>query len=329
MLPEMSGIEWDRETYAQYQDFAALPLLALFFPSIRFFLDRFIFGKLGKRFIVGSQRCLDDEIHEKRRKLKKFKESAWKFIYFLSAEILALVVTYSEPWFTNSKFFWVGPGEQVWPDQKIKLKLKGLYMYAAGFYIYSIFALIFWETRRSDFGVSMAHHVATLILIVLSYIFRFARVGSVVLALHDASDVFLEIGKMSKYCGAESVASFAFILFVLSWVILRLVYYPLWILWSTRKEKLIAGEPSYNALEFWCFSFHGSYEVLLTLDKEKHKVEGPIYYYVFNSLLFCLLVLHFYWWVLMYRMLVRQIEARGQLGDDVRSDSEGEDNHDD
>ncbi|XP_011623274.1 LAG1 longevity assurance homolog 3 isoform X5 [Amborella trichopoda] len=254
MLPEMSGIEWDRETYAQYQDFAALPLLALFFPSIRFFLDRFIFGKLGKRFIVGSQRCLDDEIHEKRRKLKKFKESAWKFIYFLSAEILALVVTYSEPWFTNSKFFWVGPGEQVWPDQKIKLKLKGLYMYAAGFYIYSIFALIFWETRRSDFGVSMAHHVATLILIVLSYIFRFARVGSVVLALHDASDVFLEIGKMSKYCGAESVASFAFILFVLSWVILRLVYYPLWILWSTRKEKLIAGEPSYNALESMKFS---------------------------------------------------------------------------
>jgi len=65
-------------------------------------------------------------------------------------------------------------------------------------------------------------------------IFRFARVGSVVLAIHDASDVFLEIGKMSKYSGAETVASFAFILFVLSWIILRLIYYPFWILWSTR-----------------------------------------------------------------------------------------------
>jgi len=64
--------------------------------------------------------------------------------------------------------------------------------------------------------------------------FRFARVGSVVLALHDASDVFLEIGKMSKYSGAETMASFAFILFVLSWIILRLIYYPFWILWSTR-----------------------------------------------------------------------------------------------
>lgn len=54
-----------------------------------------------------------------------------------------------------------------------RLKLKGVYMYCAGFYTYSIFALIFWETRRSDFGVSMGHHVATVILIVLSYIFRY------------------------------------------------------------------------------------------------------------------------------------------------------------
>lgn len=67
---------------------------------------------------------------------------------------------------------------------------------------------------------------------------RFARVGSVVLALHDASDVFLEVGKMSKYSGAEALASFAFILFVLSWVLLRLIYYPFWILWSTRWEQI-------------------------------------------------------------------------------------------
>lgn len=56
----------------------------------------------------------------KRKKINKFKESAWKCIYFLSAEILALFVSYDEPWFTNTKCFWVGPGDQVWPDQKTK-----------------------------------------------------------------------------------------------------------------------------------------------------------------------------------------------------------------
>lgn len=65
---------------------------------------------------------------------------------------------------------------------------------------------------------------------------RFARVGSVVLALHDASDVFLEVGKMSKYRGSETTASISFVLFVLSWIILRLIYYPFWILRSTRWE---------------------------------------------------------------------------------------------
>jgi len=52
-------------------------------------------------------------------------------------------------------------------------KLKAVYMYGAGFYTYSIFALLFWETRRSDFGISMTHHVATVCLIALSYIFRY------------------------------------------------------------------------------------------------------------------------------------------------------------
>ncbi|KAK3222729.1 hypothetical protein Dsin_009754 [Dipteronia sinensis] len=299
-------LDWEQESYPAYEEFTLLPLFALCFPTVRFLLERFVFEKVARRLIFGKgHQTLLVDAKERKKKIRKFKESAWKCMYFLSAEILALSVTYDEPYFMNTRFFWVGPGNQSWPEQKIKLKLKGLYMYTAGFYTYSIFALMFWETRRSDFGVSMGHHFATLILIVLSYIARFARAGSVILALHDASDVFLEVGKMSKYSGAEGVASFSFILFVLSWIVLRLIYYPFWILWST------------------------SYEVLLTLEKDKHPVEGPIYYYTFNTLLFSLLVLHIYWWVLMYRMLVKQIQARGAVSEDVRSDSEDEDEHED
>ncbi|KAL5723410.1 sphingosine N-acyltransferase [Ranunculus cassubicifolius] len=303
LFESLSSINWHDESYPRYEDFILLPIFALFFPTVRFFLDRFILEKIARLVLLKSTE--KDGGEEQRRRLKKFKESAWKCVYYLSAEVLALYVTYDEPWFTNTTYFWVGPGNQIWPDQKIKLKLKGLYMYTAGFYTYSIFALVFWETRRSDFGVSMSHHFATVILIVLSYILRFARVGSVVLALHDASDVFLEIGKMSKYSGWETLASSSFLLFAFSWVVLRLIYYPFWILWST------------------------SYEVLLTLDKAKHQWDGPIYYYTFNTLLYCLLVMHIYWWVLIYRMLEKQVRDRGHLSEDVRSDSEDEDDHND
>ncbi|KAJ3699272.1 hypothetical protein LUZ61_002977 [Rhynchospora tenuis] len=301
----LRSLDWEREAFPAYRDFLALPFFALFFPTVRFFLDRFLFEKVARRYIFakGQEKLIESD--ESRRKIRKFKESAWKCVYFLSGEVLAILVTYNEPWFTNTRSFWVGPGDQVWPDQKIKLKLRTVYMYVGGFYVYSIFALMFWETKRSDFGVSMTHHVATAVLIALSYIFRFARVGSVVLALHDASDVFLEIGKMAKYIHCEWLASFAFLLFVVSWVLLRLICFPFWVIWST------------------------SYEVLLALDKEKHKFWGPIYYYVFNTLLFALLVLHIYWWVLIYRMLVKQIQSRGRVGEDVRSDSEDEEEHED
>ncbi|XP_048330413.1 ceramide synthase 1 LOH3 isoform X2 [Ziziphus jujuba] len=296
-------INWELETYPLPQDLVFLPCFAFLFASLRLFLDRYVFEALGRHLLGHASQKV--ETRDKRKKINKFKESAWKFVYFLSAELLAVSITYNEPWFTNTKYFWVGPGNQVWPDQKIKLKLKGLYMYAAGFYMYSSFALVFWETRRSDFVVSMAHHIATVILILLSYIFRFARVGSAILAIHEGSDVLLELAKMSKYSGFECMASSLFVVFVLSWTILRLIYFPLWIIWST------------------------SYEVLLTLDKEKHMVDGSMYYYLFNTLLICLLVCHIYWWVLMIRMLIKQIKARGKLSDDVRSDSEDDDEHED
>ncbi len=81
--------------------------------------------RLGKRFISGfagsSKKGLSEvEKDANYKRLAKFKESAWKFVYYLTAEILALTITYNEPWFTDTKQFWIGPDQQCWPDQKAK-----------------------------------------------------------------------------------------------------------------------------------------------------------------------------------------------------------------
>lgn len=60
-----------------------------------------------------------------------------------------------------------------------------------------------------------------------------------------------------------------------------------------------------------------SYESLQYLDK--CVIEGPILYYVFNTLLITLLVIHVYWWLLIWRMLMKQMKDRGKISDDVRS----------
>ena len=54
-----------------------------------------------------------------------------------------------------------------------RVKLRTLYAFVGGFYTYSIFALVFWETRRRDFVVSMTHHISSVTLVCVSYIFRF------------------------------------------------------------------------------------------------------------------------------------------------------------
>lgn len=81
----------------------------------------YILQKVARRLIFGKgQERIENETDDRRKKIRKFKESAWKCIYFLSAEVFALVVTYNEPWLTETKYFWVGPGDQVWPDQMYK-----------------------------------------------------------------------------------------------------------------------------------------------------------------------------------------------------------------
>jgi ceramide synthetase len=75
---------------------------------------------LARRLIFGNGYDKLTETDDSRKRINKFKESAWKFVYFLSGELLSLSVTYHEPWFKNTRYFWVGPGAQIWPDQKIK-----------------------------------------------------------------------------------------------------------------------------------------------------------------------------------------------------------------
>ncbi|KAL3699577.1 hypothetical protein R1sor_017599 [Riccia sorocarpa] len=240
-------LDWEHESYPEEKDYILIPFFAIFFFTVRVVLDIYVFEPAGQFFVCGKggYKLKGASAVEKdalRKTVVKFKESSWKLCYFLSAEIFALTATYNEAWFTDTMKYWVGPGDQIWPDQLCKSKLKLLYMSAGGFYIYSIFALVFWETRRKDFGVSMSHHVVTLALIIVSYWVRLGRVGSIVLALHDASDIFLEIAKLTKYSGSEVIPAVAFVMFAVSWVALRLVILPFWVIRSTSYEVLSVAD---------------------------------------------------------------------------------------
>ncbi|KAG0558995.1 hypothetical protein KC19_10G070900 [Ceratodon purpureus] len=287
---------WEHEDQPHVRDYLMAIIFATLFPVARLLLDSFIFEKYARRVIFPSgqkfMRRRKQEAGEK--KVAKFTESAWKLTYYLLSTTMLLVSACNEPWFGKTEYFWIG-----WPNQTIKFKLKVLYAFQCGFYVYSIAALVVWETRRKDFGVMMTHHVITIFLMVFSYIDGTYRAGVSTLLVHDVSDVLLESAKLCKYSGFEVGASLMFGLFVLSWFTLRLLIFPFWIIWSI------------------------SIEVAQYLDLGGRKEFNQ--YYFQNTLLIMLFILHVYWWVLICRMLVKLFQNSGKVSDDVRSDSEEDD----
>ncbi|KAG6530346.1 hypothetical protein ZIOFF_012574 [Zingiber officinale] len=127
---------------------------------------------------------------------------------------------------------------------------------------------------------------------------KFFRIGTIILALHDASDVFLEAAKLFKYSEKELAASVCFGFFAISWLLLRLVYFPFWIIKSSSYDSIKA------------LSWMDNFPTML--------------YYIFNMMLLTLLVFHIYWWKLIFVMILKQLGNRGKVGEDIRSDSEGE-----
>ena len=106
------------------------------------------------------------------------------------------------------------------------------YIFQIVFYSHSIFAHLFIEVKRKDFVEMLAHHCATLALVFFSFSTRFTAVGTLIVALHDFSDILLEVAKQFVYRGSEFWANVWFVLWVLSWIVLRLMYYPYFIMYG-------------------------------------------------------------------------------------------------
>ncbi|KAH9715857.1 LAG1 longevity assurance [Citrus sinensis] len=108
---------------------------------------------------------------------------------------------------------------------------------------------------------------------------RFFQIGSIFLALHDASDVFMEVAKVFKYFENELGATVIFGLFAISRVILQLIFFSFRVIKCTRDMFI---------------------------------------YYMFNTMLLMLFVFQIYWWVLISSMIWRRLKS-GKLREDIRS----------
>lgn len=79
-----------------------------------------------------------------------------------------------------------------YPHQSVSWDIWWYYMISLSFY-WSLCVSQFFDVKRKDFWQMFIHHIATIVLMSLSWVCNLPRIGSLVLVVHDCADIFLEV----------------------------------------------------------------------------------------------------------------------------------------
>ncbi|XP_069505713.1 ceramide synthase 2-like [Ambystoma mexicanum] len=218
---------------------------------------------------------------------KKFCEASWRFVFYFCSFFTGLILLHDKPWFWDQKEFWTG-----FPHQALIPSLYWYYIIELGFYSSLLITVVF-DVKRKDLKEQIIHHFATIFLITFSYCANYIRAGTVVMLLHDASDILLEPAKMFNYTKFKRVCDVLFVIFAVIFFITRLVVLPCRVIYSTYYQSMELFKPFFG-------------------------------YYFFNALLLVLQVLHIFWGYFIVRMAYR-LSAVGTVEKDMRSDVEESD----
>lgn len=139
-----------------------------------------------------------------RRSVLRFAEQGWSVIYYSILWSYGLVsasyfrcltlltsLQYIHTSLPTSPF---NP-EKVWqgyPHTPVAGPIKLYYLIQTGFYFHQIL-ILHAEARRKDHYQMLLHHIITIVLMILSFIYNFTRVGCLIIVLMDYCDIWLPV----------------------------------------------------------------------------------------------------------------------------------------
>eukprot|EP01125_Pyxidicula_operculata_P020111 TRINITY_DN7362_c0_g1_i1.p1 TRINITY_DN7362_c0_g1~~TRINITY_DN7362_c0_g1_i1.p1 ORF type:complete len:281 (-),score=20.94 TRINITY_DN7362_c0_g1_i1:125-967(-) len=192
--------------------------------SLKFLLTSIVLWTIGRyvfQFVVHFIWVRNIEsLKEDKTTQHKFVESVFKaFVYGLLWSWGMYCVVFGD-FLLDAHNIW-----STFPFSPDTTCFKYYYLTQLGFYISSVLTHVTIETRRKDFWPMLIHHISTSFLVSGSYFNGALRLGSNILILTDACDIFLEIGKCFLYCKYEKISDTFFGLLVTVWIYTRLYLY--------------------------------------------------------------------------------------------------------
>ncbi|KAF6003095.1 Ceramide synthase 6 [Cyanidiococcus yangmingshanensis] len=243
------------------------------------------------------------------RMASKMAENCFYALFYVCSLLSGWLVYRSENW--RVSFFHGSCISAFWElYPRVSSRFRLFYLSELCYYISSAIFLVTHDTKRKDFRQMIVHHVATISLILLSYIWGWMRLGLIILMLHDAADILLYTAKVVHYLGLWPWNMILFACFAVVFYVTRLFLFPRVILSvSTEPWIEVTREPLANRI--WV-AYWGFYIVQLL---------------GFAFFLNTLLYLHCFWFTLILKMLKRELlhprSAKYSKGD-IRSDDEDE-----
>lgn len=250
------------------------------------------------------------------KKQRKLSENIFYTLYYSGASLMFFLYVYpNEPLlrrfrpFTNEKM--VYSLFEGYPPPRTE-PIHFYYALAMGFYVGAAVFLLAFDSRKSDFAELLIHHVVTIILVVVSFFHRYTYTGALILVLHDVGDILLYGTKIVHYLGLAGLDTALFAVFAVGFYVSRLIVLPR-ITYAVIVETV--REVTVNpGLCSWAMYF-----------------ETALLHWVgFMVLLFSLVALHCFWFVLILKMIYRELFLQKSISKegDIREDDDDDDDDD-
>eukprot|EP00123_Amoebidium_parasiticum_P012480 comp21383_c0_seq2/m.29420 comp21383_c0_seq2/g.29420 ORF comp21383_c0_seq2/g.29420 comp21383_c0_seq2/m.29420 type:complete len:264 (-) comp21383_c0_seq2:462-1253(-) len=233
--------------------------------------------------------------------IKKFAESGFKVLFYTLAFGLGMAALWPSTWLWDLEECW-----RNMPFHAVDNMSKLYYIVELAYYTACLITLPF-DNKRKDFTEMIVHHVATVGLLVFSYTANVWRAGTLIMAVHDVSDIFLELAKCFNYITMEDLANNTFVVFAVVFFVSRICLLPV-IIHSTLNHTVK----------------HVLKESLWDYVVKCHFVCVHV---VLNGLLLVLFALHVFWMSIIVRMAIKFVGA-GTVEKDDRSDDDYNDTDD-
>lgn len=165
-------------------------------------------------------------------------DSVFKCSYFAAMTIWGWSLLRDEgfmPWVLGG----TGDTRNCWTDDPTKPELRQFYLTAFGFHLSEV-AMLAIDARHPDFWEMLLHHIVSCALIFFSFVLNYTRIGSLVLLLHGATDIFIYASKVVVDTPYIRLAILSYFALVIAYAWFRIFVFPVYIMRSAWLESIAA-----------------------------------------------------------------------------------------